>query len=49
MDPKDWIRPKNFRSLDNRYGVEHLAQFEDNWNLIQNQLDVIENNKPLRN
>ena len=49
MDPKDWIRPKNFRSLDNRYGVEHLAHFEDNWNLIQNQLDVIENNKPLRN
>ena len=46
MDPKDWIRPRNFKSLDNRYGVEHLAQFEDNWSLIQNQLNEVEDNKP---
>ena len=39
MDPKDWKRPKNYKSLDNRYGTEHLANFEDNWQLIQERLN----------
>ncbi len=38
MDPKDWKRPRNYKSLDNRYDTDHLAAFEDNWHLIQNQL-----------
>jgi hypothetical protein len=38
MDPKDWKRPRNHKSLDNRYGVEHLADYEDNWQLIQERL-----------
>ena len=40
MDPKDWKRPRNYKSLDNRYDTDHLAAFEDNWRLIQNQLKV---------
>lgn len=38
MEPKDWKRPRNFESLDNRYHVEDLLQFEDNWSLIERQL-----------
>ncbi len=38
MNSKGWVRPVNFRSLDNRYGVEDLAQFESNWLLVERQL-----------
>jgi len=38
MDPKDWKRPINYKSLDNRYTIDDLAKFEDNWSLISNQL-----------
>lgn len=38
MNPKGWKRPKNYKSLDNRYGTEHLAEFEDNWRLILKRL-----------
>ncbi len=38
MDPKDWKRPKNFKSLDNRYHATDLTQFEDNWELIIQRL-----------
>jgi hypothetical protein len=38
MDPKDWKRPRNFKSLDNRYYIEGLAKFEDNWSLINRHL-----------
>lgn len=34
----DWKRPKNFRSLDNRYYVEDLKPFENNWELFANHL-----------
>ena len=34
MDAKDWKRPRNYQSLDNRYSVKDLVQFEDNWALI---------------
>lgn len=39
MDPKDWKRPKNYKSLDNRYYMEDLLPFEDNWKLIAERLD----------
>lgn len=35
----DWQRPRNFRSLDNRYDIEDLAPFENNWVLISKQLN----------
>ena len=38
MDPKGWIRPRNYKSLDNRYLVEDMEQFEDKWELIEEQL-----------
>jgi hypothetical protein len=38
MDPKDWKRPQNYKSLDNRYSVNELCSFEDNWSLIINRL-----------
>ena len=38
MDPKGWVRPRNHKSLDNRYHIEDLEQFENNWSLIENHL-----------
>lgn len=38
MDPKDWKRPRNYKSLDNRYSIEDLTDFEDNWSLILDRL-----------
>jgi hypothetical protein len=38
MDPKDWKRPRNHKSLDNRYLIDDLLQFEDNWDLIGDRL-----------
>src|SRR4051812_42290994 len=38
MDPKDWKRPRNPSSFDNRYGVAGLKWFEDNWQLISDRL-----------
>lgn len=34
----DWQRPRNFRSLDNRYDIEDLAPYENNWGLISRRL-----------
>jgi hypothetical protein len=39
MDPKDWKRPRNYRSMDNRYGIEAVKPFEENWELIQRCVD----------
>ena len=30
----DWKRPRNFRSLDNRYYVRNLTPFENDWDLF---------------
>ena len=38
MDSKNWKRPRNYRSLDNRYYMDDLLPFEDNWNLIIERL-----------
>lgn len=38
MDPKDWKRPRNYKSLDNRYAIPDLVSFEDNWALVMEQL-----------
>lgn len=34
MDKHQWRRPRNFRSLDNRYYLANLEPYEDNWDLI---------------
>ena len=38
MDPKDWKRPRNYKSLDNRYNVDDLLPFEENWGIIEEAL-----------
>ena len=39
MEPRDWKRPRNFKSLDNRYRLADLLEFENNWSLVDSQLD----------
>ncbi|MDP8206018.1 MAG: hypothetical protein P9L92_05085 [Candidatus Electryonea clarkiae] len=34
MDGHGWKRPRNYKSLDNRYYLKDLEQYEDNWELI---------------
>ncbi len=38
MEPKGWRRPRNPASFDCRYTVDHIASFEDNWDLITRRL-----------
>lgn len=38
MSKHNWKRPRNFRSLDNRYYVSDLEPFENNWSLFEIQL-----------
>lgn len=38
MAPKGWVRPVNYKSLDNRYGVDDLLEFENNWSLVEHRL-----------
>ena len=39
MDSKNWKRPKNYKSLDNRYHLRDLEKYENNWNLIKEAID----------
>jgi len=39
MEQKNWKRPRNFKSLDNRYSIEDLLEFENNWGLIEAELE----------
>lgn len=34
----NWRRPRNYKSLDNRYYLENLLPFENNWKLVSQQL-----------
>ena len=34
MDNKNWQRPRNHRSLDNRYYIADLIPYENNWSII---------------
>jgi hypothetical protein len=38
MDTKNWKRPRNYKSLDNRYNINDLLPFENNWALIEEQI-----------
>ena len=35
MDGVDWKRPRNYKSLDNRYYLKDLSKYENNWDLIE--------------
>ena len=34
----DWKRPRNFKSLDNRYEIGDLLPYENNWQLVEDAL-----------
>jgi len=38
MDPKQWQRPKNPESYDNRFWIRDIQDFEDRWALILDRL-----------
>lgn len=38
MNTKDWHRPKNYKSLDNRCSIEDLLKYRNNWQLIEEEL-----------
>lgn len=38
MNTIDWKRPKNYKSLDNRYSVDDLLPHENNWRLIEDKI-----------
>ncbi len=38
MDPKDWRRPRNPESYDNRFWIPAIAEFENRWSLILERL-----------
>ena len=39
MNSKEWKRPKNYKSLDNRYYIKDLLEYENNWQLIENEIN----------
>jgi len=39
MDSKNWRRPKNYKSFDNRYSIEDLLEYENKWQLIENEIN----------
>lgn len=39
MDTKNWKRPRNYKSLDNRYDINALVPYENNWSLIEEQIN----------
>lgn len=48
MDPKDWRRPKNPESYDNRFWIKDIAAFEGRWNLVSDSLESREPDPALR-
>lgn len=38
MERQGWKRPRNAASYDNRYGIQSIEQYEDNWQLITDRL-----------
>ena len=39
MDLKNWKRPRNYKSMDNRYYIDNLLEYENNWQLIENEIE----------
>ena len=39
MSKHNWARPKNYRSMDNRFAINDLLDYEDDWDLILNELN----------
>ena len=41
MDPKDWRRPRNPQSYDNRFWIKDVARFEGRWDSIVERLKSV--------
>lgn len=39
MGPIKWKRPRSYKSLDNRYDIKDLVEYENNWELIEKELE----------
>ncbi len=39
MDGINWLRPRNYKSLDNRYYIKNLLKYENNWDLVNKELN----------
>ncbi|MFH0801393.1 MAG: hypothetical protein V2A78_03280 [bacterium] len=39
MDEINWKRPKSYKSLDTRYQIEDIRKYEDNWDLVIQELN----------
>lgn len=35
----NWKRPRNYKSLDNRYYINDLLQYENNWKIIEEKIN----------
>ena len=40
MDGRNWKRPKNYKSFDCRFKITEIQQYEDNWKLIEEQIET---------
>jgi len=41
MNTINWKRPRNYKSLDNRYYMKNLAPYENNWKLIEEEIKTL--------
>ena len=41
MDERNWTRPRNVKRMDSRYFLPSIEKFENNWNLITEQLQAV--------
>jgi hypothetical protein len=39
MDSHGWKRPRNYRSMDLRFSIADIEQYEDNWDLVSTELN----------
>ena len=39
MNELNWQRPRNYKSFDLRISINHLLTFENNWSLIENEIE----------
>jgi len=39
MDTCNWKRPRNYKSLDNRYEINDLLEYENNWQIIEKAMN----------
>lgn len=41
MDSINWHRPRNYKSMDCRFSIKDISQYEDNWDIIFKELEQL--------